>query len=353
MINMEGHSMVEYDTLSDVLALGDTLAYLYDGDGRGLTAYRLSTGDVAWHAPMPDSNTGGQGQGTWAPRLAGTAVVGTFGTSTAGVGTSAGRHAITVVAYDATTGRQRWSTQFAQGDGTDQTLGAPRVVAADDAHVLVSVAQEGYSSTPPMSALLDARTGAVIWTDPDFNGIALAKTVAAGTTQDENEFVGKAVSDGHQVWNRTVGIGDLITKPLGPALIWVNAISGDPTNMLLDPATGKTRLSLDHSVQQCQYDGWATVVCSGDSVVAVDVSTGRVLWRLPDQATNRIAPQKVGSVWHGVIYAETSNPMTLDAQTGKDIRTDIGTDPSMVNDHYGLVYDDQAAPSVEVYRAIS
>ncbi|MGW5695948.1 outer membrane protein assembly factor BamB family protein [Streptomyces asiaticus] len=346
--DMQDHPVEVFGTLSDVLTLGDTLAYLYDGDGSGIIAYRLDTGDAAWHTSVPDSD--GQ-SGT--PRLAGTAVVGAFATSTEGAGTSAGHHAITVVAYNAATGRQRWSTDFARGNGTDQTLGTPRVVAADNAHVLVSVAEEGYSETLPMSALLDVRTGSVIWTDRDFDGVNLAKTVAVGATQGGNTFVGKAVSDGRQVWNRTVPGGELLTEPLGPELTKVNATTGDPYNLLLYSATGKSKLTLeDLSVSDCLYDGQATLVCTGDDVVGVDVSTARVLWHLPDRATNRVKPY-VYSAWHGVVYAAGANSVvTLNARTGKDLHTDIGAAPVMVNDRYGLEYDDDTGESVDIYRAI-
>ncbi|WP_157855955.1 outer membrane protein assembly factor BamB family protein [Streptomyces aureocirculatus] len=345
-IDMQDNPVEVSGTLSDVLTLGDTLAYLYDGDGSGITAYRLDTGDAAWHTSVPDSD--GQ-SGT--PRLAGTAVVGAFATSTEGAGTSAGHHAITVVAYNAATGRQRWSTDFARANGTDQTLGTPRVVAADNAHVLVSVAEEGYSETLPMSALLDVRTGSVIWTDRDFDGVNLTKTVAVGATQGGNTFVGKAVSDGHQVWSRTVPGGELLTEPLGPGLTKVDAITGDPDNLLLYSATGKSKLTLDSSVSGCLYDGQATLVCTGDDVVGVDVSTARVLWYLPDRATNRAKPD-VYCAWHGVVYAAGTNSLvTLDARTGKDLHTHIGAAPVMVNDRYGLKYDDSTGERVNIYRA--
>ncbi|MBT2510831.1 hypothetical protein J7I98_34445 [Streptomyces sp. ISL-98] len=82
----------------------------------------------------------------------------------------------------------------------------------------------------------------------------------------------------------------------------------------------------------------------------MDVHTAHVLWRLPDESANRIAPE-ITSAWHGVVYAQADQAMTLDARTGRDLRTGIGlVSPTMVNDGYGLVYD-VAARVVDVYQA--
>ncbi|WP_189133211.1 outer membrane protein assembly factor BamB family protein [Wenjunlia tyrosinilytica] len=333
--------------IADFLTLGDRLAYTYDVEDVGITAYRLDTGEIAWHKAVQDGDSVAQ-----APRLAGTAVVGAFGTSTAGSGTSAGGHTVTVVAYDAATGRQLWAREVEKGKGT--SAASPRVVGADDRRVLVSVSEEGYSQTPPMSALLDTRTGRVVWTDRDFDGIDLEKSVAVGT-RDDGDFAGRSTADGRRMWKRQLVTGEALTADPGPGLTLANGI-GAGESRLVDPVTGKARLDMgDATVRDCHYDGWTTTVCSGAdgsgsaAITAVDLPTGRVLWRLPDRTANRIAPE-VTTAWHGVVYAEADAPMTLDARTGKDLRTDVGAAPSVVNHRFGLGYEDTEG-IVEVYRA--
>ncbi|MFF4350206.1 PQQ-binding-like beta-propeller repeat protein [Streptomyces sp. NPDC001530] len=323
----------------DFLALGDRLAYSYDTADVGITAYRLDTGEVAWHTTVPDGDGVEQ-----APHLVGTAVMGVFGTSTEGTGTSAGHHAVVVAAYDAATGEELWTRDVVEGEGT----GAPRahIVGATDERVLVS-AEDGSS------ALVDMRTGRLVWTDSDFEGLDLEETVAVGT-RDDGQFVGKSTSDGRQLWKRQALVGEALPGDPGPGLTLANGI-GVGDSLLLDPVTGKTSLDMKDGADDCHYDGWTTTVCSGTdgsgsaTVTAVDLQNARVLWRLPDEAANRVAPT-VTSAWHGLVYAEADAPMTLDARTGKDLRVNISLAPSMVNDRYGLVYDDTRSV-IDVYRA--
>ncbi|GHG54649.1 outer membrane protein assembly factor BamB family protein [Streptomyces griseocarneus] len=337
------------DDPSDVVTLGARLAYAYDQDDVGVTAFRLDSGDVAWHAAVPDGTTVAQ-----APRLVGNKVICAFATTQQDRGTYAGRRGITVVALDAGTGRSLWTREIAGGEVTDAGA-APHVVGADTRHVLVSAYEQGYAQTPPLSALLDTRTGQVIWTDTDFKGVDLEPTVAVGVRGD-GDFAGKSTSDAAQLWKRDLRLGEARTSDPGPGLTWADDAEAGGT-LLIDPATGATRLdSGDTSLEGCHYDGWNTTVCagadgSGDAAVwAVDVRTARVLWRLPDASAHRIAPD-ITSAWHGVVYAEAGQTMTLDARTGRDLRTDIGpVSPTLVNDGYGLVHD-RAARTIDVYRA--
>ncbi|WP_192583363.1 outer membrane protein assembly factor BamB family protein [Streptomyces albicerus] len=322
----------------DFLALGDRLAYTYDTKDVGITAYRLDDGEITWCKKVPDGDSV-----ALAPRLAGTAVIGAFARSTEGRGTSAGHHAITVAAYDAATGKALWTRDVVEGDGT--AVPTAHIVGATDRRVLVS-AEDGSS------ALVDVRTGRLVWTDRDFEGVDLEDTVAVGR-RDDGVFVGKSTSDGRQLWKRQVVIGEGLTADPGPGLTLAGGIGQE--DLLVDPVTGKTSLDMKDGASDCHYDGWTTTVCSGTdgsgsaTVTAVDLRSARVLWRLPDEAANRIVPQ-VTSAWHGLVYAEANGPMTLDARTGKDLRTDISLAPSMVNDRYGLVYDDLDR-IIKVYRA--
>ncbi|MCF3103148.1 PQQ-binding-like beta-propeller repeat protein [Streptomyces roseoverticillatus] len=333
---------------ADVVALGARLAYAYDQDDVGITAFRLDSGDVAWHTTIPEGSSVAQ-----APRLTGNMVIGAFATTKSGSGTYADRHGISVIAMEAGTGKTLWTREIA----TDNAAGAavPHVVEADARHVLVASYEQGYSETPPLSALLDTRTGRVIWTDADFKAVDLEESVAVGI-RDDGDLAGKSTSDGKQQWKRDLQLGEIRATDPGPGLTFADGTAAGGT-LLIDAATGTTRLdSGDTSLLGCRYDGWNTTICAGAdgsgnaAAWAVDVRTSDVLWRLPDTSTNRVAPE-ITSAWHGVVYAQADQAMTLDIRTGKDLRTSVGPiSPTMVNDGYGLIYDDSAR-TIDVYRA--
>ncbi|WP_225664764.1 outer membrane protein assembly factor BamB family protein [Streptomyces sichuanensis] len=340
-------SPVSDDDPADVVTLGASLAYTYDQDDVGVTAFRLDSGDLAWHTAVPDGGSVAQ-----APRLTGDKVIGAFTTTEEGSGIYADRRGITVVALDAGTGATLWTRAISVGKDTDPTA-VPHVVGADAQHVLVASDAPGYSETPPLSALLDTRTGRVVWTDTGFEGVDLEPSVVVGV-RDDGDFVGRSTTDGAQLWKRDLRLGEARTSDPGPGLTWADGAEAGGT-LLIDPATGATRLdSGDTSLDECRYDGWNTTVCAGAdssggaSVWAVDVRSARVLWRLPDEAADRVAPE-ITAVWHGVVYAQAGRAMTLDVRTGRDLRTDIGlVSPAMVNDGYGLVYD-ATARAIDVY----
>lgn len=342
--------------IDEVLTVGDNgRAYAYDTGHVGVTSYRLEDGGTAWQTRVPDGDAV-----LGRPRVAGGIVVGAFRTQTAGTGTTEDREANVVVGYDAASGKTLWSQEIpgAEGDHSDALLAAgdpmPEVVGLDTAHVLVTVAAQGYSETPPLTVLLDARTGRVVWTDRDLEGVDLEADAVAGLRSDR-DFAGVSVADGRELWSRNLGLGSALTADAGPGLLLA---TGADKDLLIDPATGKVVIdSSDTSLDGCDYDGRDTTVCFGAgadltaAVWALDVHTHQVLWRLPDAAAHREAPG-VTAVWHGVVYGTGHDPMTLDARTGRDLRPTTGLDesPFLVTAGYGLVYDD-LSHSVAVYRA--
>ncbi|MGK5543869.1 PQQ-binding-like beta-propeller repeat protein [Streptomyces sp. URMC 127] len=337
------------------MALGARLAYAYDRDDVGITAFRLDNGDVAWHTTVPDGSSVAQ-----APRLSGTMVIGAFATTASGAGTYADRHGISVVALEAGTGRTLWTRKIENSspdsvpDDAAGALAEPHVVGADARHVLVASYEQGFSQTPPLSVLLDTRTGRVIWTDTGFKGVDLEESVAVGV-RDDGDLAGKSVADGRQQWRRDLRLGEITATDPGPGLTLADGTAAG-TSLLIDATTGATRLDTgDTSLLDCHYDGRDTTVCaaadgSGNAAVwALDIRTTDVLWRLPDAPAHRIAP-RITSARHGVVYAQAGQAMTLDARTGRDLRTNTGpVSPTMVGDGYGLVYDDSAR-TIDVYR---
>ncbi|MFF0450216.1 PQQ-binding-like beta-propeller repeat protein [Streptomyces sp. NPDC004609] len=356
VLDAESPGLVDHP--AEMLALGDEIAYGYRfGKGLdevpGIDAFRLDSGEAAWRAKVPDG-----ADASHAPALVGDVVVGAFATRTEGEGTSAGQDGIRVVAYDALTGEERWARDvMTDRDSLDLV---PRVVAGRAGRVLVSWEGSAYNEPPPASALLDTRTGRIIWTAEDFDGVDLEDRVAVGMRAGGSTFVGKSVS-GKELWKRRLLLSEWGSSPdPGPGLTLVSGrmlttvSTGEETDAwLLDPLTGKTRLDLrDMSPGSCVHDGRSTTICSGkDTVVAVDVPTARELWRLPDKAANRVAPT-VTAAWQGIVYAEGVNgAMTLDARTGKDRRTGLTLAPELVNGKYGLVYEDGGWRGVKSFRA--
>ncbi|MBT2510830.1 PQQ-binding-like beta-propeller repeat protein [Streptomyces sp. ISL-98] len=241
-------SPVSENDLADVVTLGASLAYTYDQDDVGVTAFRLDSGEIAWHTAVPDGGTV-----TQAPRLSGEKVIGAFATTEEGSGTYADRRGITVVALDAGTGATLWTREISVDKDADPTA-VPHVVGADARHVLVASDAPGYSEAPPLSALLDARTGRVVWTDTDFEGVDLERSVAVGV-RDDGDFVGRSTADGAQLWKRDLRLGEARTSDPGPGLTWADGAEAGGT-LLIDPATGATRLdSGDTSLGECHYDG--------------------------------------------------------------------------------------------------
>ncbi|MFI0452452.1 PQQ-binding-like beta-propeller repeat protein [Actinomadura sp. 6N118] len=343
-------------TLPEELALGTDLVYQHaskfsDGGTGGIVAFRLSDGKEVWRVPVPDMVTLFT-TGRTTPRISGRAVVSAFPISTRGEGTLAGRYSIRVAAYDAATGGQIWATEVAKGNGSyqDTDLGLPDVVGADDQHVLVTT---GEHDEDIVSALIDVRNGAVIWEDQGLRAIDLEPHTVVGMRG--RRVVGKSTTDGRQLWQRQVSLVMPSPDP-GPGLTHVAGTpeGGRPlevASLFLDPATGRIKLTLDGPSHECLYDRQSTAVCSGSGIVAaIDLATARRLWQLPDKAANRKAPT-VTAAWRGVVYGEAIDPVVLDARSGKDINTHIGSAPTLVNDQYGLTFD-EFSDQVRISRAV-
>ncbi|WP_073498839.1 PQQ-binding-like beta-propeller repeat protein [Actinacidiphila paucisporea] len=348
-------SSVRNQDIDEVMTVGDGRAYAYDTKLVGVTGLRLADGGTAWRTRVPDADTL-----VSAPRFGGGIVAGAFRTDIAGTGTAEDRAANVVVGFDAVSGKTLWTQDIggAENDDSDMLLAqddpVPEIIDMDAEHVLVTVASQGYSETPPMSVLLDTRTGKVLWTDNDLKAADLDGSAVDGA-RDDGDFAGLSVSDGHELWKRNLGLGHPLIADAGPGL---TLAMGTEHDLLIDPATGKAVFdSGDTSLRGCDYDGRDTTVCfgTGSDVTglawAFDVHTHQVLWQLPDAAAHREAPG-VTAAWHGVVYGVGHDPMTLDARTGKDLRATTGLDdsPFLVTAGYGLVYDD-LSHSVTVYQA--
>jgi outer membrane protein assembly factor BamB len=87
----------------------------------------------------------------------------------------------------------------------------------------------------------------------------------------------------------------------------------------------------------------------GQNAFAVDGTTGKVLWQLPDKKANRTAPNITGT-YDGMVYGTTANgPVVLNARTGKDVNDSPGTAPIVTDPDVGI--GDSEHDGLESYLA--
>lgn len=162
-----------------------------------------------------------------------------------------------------------------------------------------------------------------------------------------------SLRSGRPAWQAPAGLSGVTIWPSGSRAVVVSGQdfnSGQLFLSLVAAATGKTRTTLSHGAGttagsslgfSCTFDRWATDVCaagSGPNAVAfgMDATSGKVLWQLPDKASNRVAPA-VTTTWHGAVYGTTSSgPVILDARSGADRNDSPGIAPVLVDAYVGV-----------------
>lgn len=182
-------------------------------------------------------------------------------------------------------------------------------------------------STPPR---------ALRWSKPKLFGRALVGgTVVAVQPQDETNtrqtVTGLSAVDGTAAWSLPDSLYEASVTPAGPGFAAVEGRDygrGRATFRLLDaagkdviPASQATGKNVAYGMR-CAWDQRAVTVCTGVGIVlALDAGFGAELWRLPDPAANRVAPQ-LTAVWHGAVCGQASGrPVVLDVATGWDLTT--------------------------------
>ncbi|MET8622672.1 PQQ-binding-like beta-propeller repeat protein [Kitasatospora sp. NPDC004669] len=152
---------------------------------------------------------------------------------------------------------------------------------------------------------------------------------------------GLKLTDGSTAWTGDKDLFQVSVQPAGPNRVLVEGSdygSAKGLTWFTDGTTGKLLLDINSPLHLiCTYDERSVTVCAGeDSAFALDPATGKVLWKLPDDAKTRVAP-RVTAVWHGVVYGRTSNgPVSLDATTGQDRPGNPQLAPVLVDGYAGL-----------------
>src|SRR5215218_5308224 len=222
-----------------------------------------------------------------------------------------------VYALDLATGRQLWRTVLDRG--TDLQWAAPVV---DGGQILVAdtLSHQGSAPTSHLHAL-DAETGRVRWKanlHADQQGFFAEPPVVAGglvyMATASRRLLALDVDSGREVWRER---GFPVVAGVREGLV-IAAI--DDRLAALDAARGVRRWQVPVSGRGEHWpvlDGDTVYMASVDDVIAVDAAAGTTRWRVPvDPAVG--PPVRVG----GRLYVATrSRLLALDASSGRPLWT--------------------------------
>ncbi|MGW3196374.1 outer membrane protein assembly factor BamB family protein [Streptomyces sp. NPDC001118] len=365
-----GHgSMMPETAVAGRLSAGGTLqsdlpVALYRGTAFIATTDRLQAVDSATGqitaTVTPQGKPVGSGDG-WADTVLASApvlatahgtetVITPFVVQQTGTGTQADHTVVEVTGVNAATGKLIWRITLRPPHWDDVSSDLrTSVVGAEGGVAVVRVSTQ--SGDHAMAYGIDLDSSRQTWTIDQFQAAAVAGGSVVGTSLDDTAGVDQRPA-GYDLTGKLHWRGghsyDVRTAPAGPRLVRVSGKdydSGDTYDRLVDPESGRTvqTMSPDLAGSGCAYDDRSALVCSGmgaqsQIVYGLDASTGKVLWQLPDQQSDRVAPT-VTAVWHGRVYGTTDHgPVALDARTGKD-RPNPGVAPYLVNESAGLALD--------------
>ena len=241
-----------------------------------------------------------------------------------------------VIAFDATSGAERWRYSLAGDDGAGQVRG----IAPGDGLV--------YAAGPEGLVALGASDGSRAWryrvkTEgplPDMDGFFWPITVGDivyGVTQasDADMTPHRSVvaidgATGDERWSSTIADGQAFGAPTSDGTL-VMVAPGDGSLTALDASTGTVAWSvpLDAApvTRAAIGDGVTYVGLSGGTVVALATADGSEAWRSPLDSGTVTAVTAVGDT----LYADgTTTLYALDAATGAERwRYAIGSGGSM------------------------
>ncbi len=288
-----------------------------------------------------------------------------------GHGTTPPTYAVEVDAVD-TSAQRLWLLVAPLSSQPSMLTGNPTVTfvgsAGSDAVAVVGDDDDGYSTF-----VFDLAGRRLLWQSQQFLAEAVVGNTVVGSFDtstpsalgthnlDSQLHLGAvSIASGKTDWQQSAGILTADVQYGGPDTAVVEAVdytAAVEVISLVHVSTGMTKTlssqpsneTDDEEPWTCEFDGQKTVVCSdSDTVFALDGSTGRLLWQLPDARENRIAPT-VTAVYEGEVYGYTpSGPVVLDARTGKDVNDSPGVAPVVVDQEVGIAVDNG---TLEAYPA--
>ncbi|MBT2364271.1 hypothetical protein J7E88_02720 [Streptomyces sp. ISL-10] len=268
-----------------------------------------------------------------------------------GTGTQADHTAVELTGSDMDSHEVTWRLVLDLPKWAETSLSTlyTEVAGAENGKAVVTV----QDRTNAVTFAVDVGMRKVLWTQDRFRAVGIAAGTAVGTTVEDGtaheRVAGRGIVDGKQRWIGTDSYA-LSAYTAGPHLIVVHGrdyATGDAYHRLVDARSGVTRREMPTALAgaRCTYDDRKTLVCSGKGAeghvaAGMDARSGGILWQLPDDAADRVAP-KVSTAWHGRVYGTTGNGIVaLDARTGKDLSTPPDIAPVLVNESVGLALDE-------------
>ena len=353
------------------------LAYSFDGsDTQGgsddgdqvptVHAIALRSGDDRWRRPLPELTFPLTGPGL--PPLAVAAAPGggqlVYYAGIAlikGTGTQADQLMLKAGALDPRTGAPGWSTQVklpADFVDTEESITGDveaGIVGADRDHLVVEVLdQTDDTDQEPVTFGLSTTSHTLLWTASGLDPAGLAGDAVVGVAvgdafSDSGTPEGLNAQTGKVLWNDS-SLTVLTEGESGPPAVVSPSIAAFESEGLFSDATyllstgnGTIRKTLPDSYT-CMYDQVSIVACyageiNGASLIGFDATTLKQLWKLPDPAGTRIAPE-LHAAYKGLLYTAADNDdVILNARTGAD-EVVVPIAPDLVVPGYGLVRDD-------------
>lgn len=365
---------------------------LFLATGTSVRVLNLGTGQTVGSArpayPVPDPPAGGDSGmvgGAAAPPLVETvggrpvALVG-YVVQVPGKGTVPPSAAVELDAVDPRAHRL-WRVLAPLPGRPSDISGQPTVTLAGIAG-RYAVAVVGDDADDYRTVAFDLTSRKAIWQDASFAAGAVASDTVVGTLDpsgkryglgsysdsDTLRVSGLDIQTGKTEWKRSEAVSAANVQQAGQDTVLVEAADASSGNViisLLGASDGRGSVLADQSSPltgqslpwTCQFDGEKTVVCGsadgtqGQGAFAVDGTTGKVLWRLPDAHADRTAPDITGA-YDGMVYGTTANgPVVLNARTGSDVNDSPGAAPIVADPDIGIA--DSEDNGLEAYRADS
>jgi hypothetical protein len=196
------------------------------------------------------------------------------------------------------------------------------------------------TSAPASGSLGDTDTG-----NADTLHVAAVSAATGKTTWQQPESV--TAADIQQASASTI-LTEAIASRSGNNVIWLLHVNTGQGSELYNQAGGGL------SPFTCEFDDQTAVVCTDSNTqaaFAVNGTTGKQLWLLPDKNSNQVAPT-IAAAFDGDIYGSTpSGPLVLNAATGTVLNYSPGADPVLLDSDLGIAKDDNDL--LEAYLATS
>ena len=343
----------DYDPL-DTASITLSAQTAYVSDPGALRAVSLTSGQVLWHVTPKNQAVTLKGHIGAPPPAAPVLSRSADGTSTVfqafavtvpGQGTTADQSAVELWAINAATGAALWNETLPQTDPAFNGGEWSATVVGTDATSVLIQADGVHGAT---SFAVSTATHKVLWTKNLFDAFALLHDTAVGIQVPDDQtnigapetgkLAGVDEATGSQLWSRPDKLNRPTVAVAGSDLVSVDGdVDGTQQQQFVDAHSGAVVSTAASPLPKCMFDGASVTVCASPvSASAYDSTSGKLLWTLPDQATNRKAPT-VTAVWHGAVYGNVGHSqVVLDARTGADRQDAPGIAPYAVDEYVGL-----------------